>query len=155
MGPDEYDALIADPEAYFRRALLPRFGSAFAPLAGLAPFSDMMEAASMPFNILPFADPAVVEGVQQLAEAARESFAWLRATGAADADAAGRLGIPPEVGGLGQGPLRRAGRHAPRNQGHHDRPLPAAGQDPGGGRALRAADDRLWVCARRRAPKLR
>ena len=48
MGPDEYDALIADPDAYFRRALLPRFGSAFAPLAKLAPFSDMTEAASMP-----------------------------------------------------------------------------------------------------------
>ena len=75
MRADEYDALIADPEGYFRRALLPRFGSAFAPLAGLAPFSDMMEAASMPFNILPFADPAVVEGVQRLAEAARESLA--------------------------------------------------------------------------------
>ena len=62
MEADEYDALIADPEGYFRRALLPRFGSAFAPLAGLAPFSDMMEAASMPFSILPFADPAVAGG---------------------------------------------------------------------------------------------
>ena len=104
MGPDEYDALIADPDAYFRRALLPRFGSAFAPLARLAPFSDMTEAASMPYNILPFADPAVVEGVQQLAEAARESAAWLRATGAAAADAAARLGIPPEVGGAAKAP---------------------------------------------------
>ena len=104
MGPDEYDALIADPDAYFRRALLPRFGSAFAPLAKLAPFSDMTEAASMPYNILPFADPALVEGVQQLAEAARESAAWLRATGAAAADAAARLGIPAEVGGAAKAP---------------------------------------------------
>ena len=104
MRADEYDALIADPESYFRRALLPRFGSAFAPLAGLAPFSDMMEAASMPFNILPFADPAVVEGVQRLAEAARESFSYLKAMAAADADAAGRLGIPPELGGSAKAP---------------------------------------------------
>ena len=104
MGPDEYDALIADPEAYFRRALLPRFGSAFAALAGLAPFSDMTEAASMPFNILPFANPAVTEGVQRLAEAARESSSWLKATGAAGADAAARLGIPPEVGGAAKAP---------------------------------------------------
>ena len=59
----------------------------------------MTEAASMPYNILPFANPAVVEGTQQLAEAARESAAWLRATGAAAADAAARLGIPAEVGG--------------------------------------------------------
>ena len=33
MREDEYDALIADPEVYFRRSLLPRFGSAFASLA--------------------------------------------------------------------------------------------------------------------------
>jgi uroporphyrinogen-III decarboxylase len=104
MKPNEYDALIADPEGYFRRALLPRFGSAFAGLSGLGPFSDLMEAASMPFNILPFANPAVLEGVQKLAEAARESFAWLGATGAADADAAGRLGIPPEMGGSAKAP---------------------------------------------------
>ena len=50
MGEDEYDALIADPEVYFRRTLLPRFGSAFAPLAGLAPFTDMMEATTMLFS---------------------------------------------------------------------------------------------------------
>ncbi len=36
MKPDEYDALLADPEGYFRRSLLPRFGTAFAPLAGHA-----------------------------------------------------------------------------------------------------------------------
>jgi hypothetical protein len=104
MRADEYDALIADPEGYFRRALLPRFGSAFAPLAGLAPFSDMMEAASMAFNILPFADQAVVEGVQRLAEAARESFAYLKAMRAADAETAARLGIPPELGGSAKAP---------------------------------------------------
>ena len=72
MREDEYDALIADPEVYFRRSLLPRFGSAFAPLAGLPPFTDMVEATTMLFSIPAFADPAVVEGVQKLAEAARE-----------------------------------------------------------------------------------
>ena len=105
MKADEYDALIADPEGYFRRALLPRFGSAFAPLAGLAPFSDIMEAASMPFNILPFADPAVVEGVQRLAEAARESFsvpegAWALRTPTRLVG----LGMPPELGGSAKAP---------------------------------------------------
>jgi uroporphyrinogen-III decarboxylase len=104
MRPDEYDALIADPESYFRRALLPRFGSAFSCLSGLGPFSDLMEAASMPFNILPFANPTLVEGMQRLAEAARESFVWLKATAVADADAAARLGIPPEIGGSAKAP---------------------------------------------------
>jgi uroporphyrinogen-III decarboxylase len=104
MREDEYDALIADPEAYFRRVLLPRFGSAFAPLAGPAPFTDLMEATTMLFSILPFADPAVVEGLQKLAEAARESLAWLMTTGAAGADAASRLGIPSSMGGLAKAP---------------------------------------------------
>ena len=104
MREDEYDALIADPEVYFRRSLLPRFGSAFAPLAGPAPFTDMMEATTMLFSILPFADPAVVEGVQRLAEAARECLAYLMTMGAAGADAAGRLGIPSSFGGLAKAP---------------------------------------------------
>ncbi len=104
MKAEEYDALIADPENYFRRVLLPRFGSAFAPLGTLGPFSDLMEAGGMPFNILPFANPAVAESVQRLADAAKDSLAWLGATKAADADAAGRLGIPPELGGSGKAP---------------------------------------------------
>ncbi len=54
MKEDEYDALIADPEVYFRRSLLPRFGSAFKALANPAPFTDMMEATTMLFSILPY-----------------------------------------------------------------------------------------------------
>ena len=104
MREDEYDALIADPEVYFRRSLLPRFGSAFAPLAGLPPFTDMMEATTMLFSVIPFADPAVVEGVQRLAEAARECLAYVMATGAAGADAAARLGIPSSFAGLAKAP---------------------------------------------------
>ena len=104
MKEDEYDALIADPDVYFRRSLLPRFGSAFAPLAGLPPFTEMMEATTMIFSILAFADPAVVEGVQRLADAARECLAYLTALGASGADAAGRLGIPSSFGGLAKAP---------------------------------------------------
>jgi hypothetical protein len=104
MNEDEYDALIADPEAYFRRSLLPRFGSAFAPLGQLPPFTDMVEATTMLFAILPFADPAAVEAMQRLADAARECFTWLMTTGAAGADAAGRLGIPSSFGGIAKAP---------------------------------------------------
>jgi len=96
MKADEYDALIADPEGYFRRSLLPRFGSAFSSLAAMPPFTDFMEAAAIPYNLLGFAAPGLVEGMQRLAAAAGECFAWLEVTGAAAADAAGRLGIPPE-----------------------------------------------------------
>jgi len=104
MREDEYDALIADPEGYFRRALLPRFGTAFAPLAGLPPFTDFVEAAAMPYQVLGFGDPTLVEGMQRLAEVAGECFKWMKTTGAAAADAAGRLGIPPEWSGSAKAP---------------------------------------------------
>jgi hypothetical protein len=104
MGEEEYDALIADPEVYFRRTLLPRFGSAFAGLAGPVPFTDMMEATTMLFAILPFADPAVLDGVKRLTEAAQECLKWLMTTGAAGADAAARLGIPRAMAGFGKAP---------------------------------------------------
>ncbi len=104
MREDEYDVLIADPDVYFRRVLLPRFGSAFGPLANLPPYTDMMEATTMLFGLLPFADPAVVEGIKRLNEAAQECLRWLMTTGAAGADAAARLGIPRAMSGFGKAP---------------------------------------------------
>jgi hypothetical protein len=104
MREDEYDALIADPEGYFRRALLPRFGTAFAPLAGLPPFTDFVEAAAMPYQVLGFGDPTVVEGMLGVADVAGEGLLGSTTTGAAAADAAGRLGIPPEWSGSAKAP---------------------------------------------------
>jgi len=104
MEEDEYDALIADPETFFRRSLLPRFGTAFQGMAGVAPAWEMMEATTMLFSILPFADPAVVEGVQRLADAARECLKYLTTIGAAGNDAATRLGLPRSTGGLAKAP---------------------------------------------------
>lgn len=104
MREDEYDALLADPEGYFRRSLLPRFGTAFAPLASLPPFTDFMEAAAMPYNMLGFGDPDLMEGMQRLTEAASECFKWMRVTCAAAAEAAGRLGIAPEWSGSSKAP---------------------------------------------------
>ncbi len=129
MKADEYDALIADPSDYFRSTFLPRVGSAFAPLATLSPFSEMMEATTMMFGILPFANPAVVEGVQRLAEAARESLAHLMTVGAATRRCGGSSGHTAPGRRHSQGPLRCPGRHFARHQGHRHGPLPAAGED--------------------------
>jgi uroporphyrinogen-III decarboxylase len=104
MKAEDYDALIADPSDYFRTTFLPRIGTAFAPLAGLDSFVNIMEASMMSVNVLPFANPAVLEGVQRLAQAAGESFRWLMTVGAANVDAGARLGIPPMVGAMGKAP---------------------------------------------------
>jgi uroporphyrinogen-III decarboxylase len=104
MKAEDYDALIADPSDWFRSTYLPRIGSAFAPLAGLDSFVNMMEASMIWVNILPFANPAVLEAVRRLTEAAQESFRYLMTVGAANVDAGARLGIPPMAGAMGKAP---------------------------------------------------
>ncbi len=104
MREDEYDALIADPEVFFRRYLLPRFGGAFSGLAAFPPLTDMMEATTMLFALPAFADPALLAGMEKLAAAARECLAYLMAMGKAGMDAAGRLGIPSSFAGLAKAP---------------------------------------------------
>ena len=46
------------------RTLLPRIAAAFEPLAALDPFADIIEAAGLPYNLIPFADPAFLEAAQ-------------------------------------------------------------------------------------------
>ncbi len=104
MKSEEYGALLADPEGFFRRTLLPRFGSAFEPLAAMPPLTDFLEAAAMPYNLMGFATPGLVEGMGKLAATAGECFAWMGAIKAAEQDAAGRLGIAPEWSCSGKAP---------------------------------------------------
>jgi hypothetical protein len=91
LEAEDYDTLIADPSDYFRTTLLLRRGTALAPRAGLDSFVNIMDASMMSVNVLPFANPAVLEGMQRPAQAAGESFRWLMTLGAANADAGARL----------------------------------------------------------------
>jgi len=104
MRPEEYDALIADPSAYFMRVLLPRFAKGFEPLAALDPFTDFVEAATLPYGLIPFADPAVVEAIERLAEAGRATQEFLKAMGEMSTDVAARLGLPVPFSGLVKAP---------------------------------------------------
>lgn len=104
MKPGEYDALIADPSAYFLRVLLPRITEAFEPLATLDPFSDIIEAVVLPYSLIPFADPAITEAVKRLAAAARAMLDYLDAMGSMSADLASRLGLPVFWAGMVKAP---------------------------------------------------
>jgi uroporphyrinogen-III decarboxylase len=104
MRADEYDALIADPSAYFRRTLLPRIASGFEPLAVLDPFSDFVEGAALPFGLLPFADPAVLEGLRKLAAAGEATLEYLEVVAGARREVAGRLGLPVLASGAVKAP---------------------------------------------------
>jgi uroporphyrinogen-III decarboxylase len=104
MKPEEYDALIADPSGYFMRVLLPRIAGAFEPLAALDPFADIIEAAGLPYNLIPFADPAFLEAAQRLAAAGQATLDYIEAMDAMNADLAARLGMPPFLGGMVKAP---------------------------------------------------
>ncbi len=104
MREDEYDAFLADPEVYFRRYLLPRFGGAFSGLAVFPPLTDMMEATTMLFALPAFADPVVMTAMEKLAAAARECLTYLMTVGKAGVDAAARLGIPSSFAGIAKAP---------------------------------------------------
>ncbi len=94
MAADEYDDLMADPSAYFMRSLLPRLADAFAPLAALQPFTDTLEAVALPFTILPFGEPDVVEGLRRLAAAAAATSEYLETVNTMCGDVTARLGLP-------------------------------------------------------------
>jgi uroporphyrinogen-III decarboxylase len=104
MKAEEYDALIADPSGYFMRTLLPRIAAAFEPLAALDPFADIIEAAGLPYNLIPFADPAFLEAARRLSEAGRATLDYVEAMEAMNADIAARLGVPPFVGAMVKAP---------------------------------------------------
>jgi hypothetical protein len=104
MKADEYDALIADPSAYFMRSFLPRIAEAFEHLAVLDPFTDILEAPGLPYSLIPFADPAVLEGVRKLAGAAQAMLEYLDAYGTMSRDLTSRLGLPLFWSGLDKAP---------------------------------------------------
>ena len=104
MAAEDYDALIADPSAFFMRSYLPRIASAFAPLATLDPFSDMIEPAGFPYGLIPFADPEVIAGVRRLADAGEAMLDFLDSVKRRTTDVVSRLGLPAPWGGMVKAP---------------------------------------------------
>jgi hypothetical protein len=104
MKAEDYDALIADPSGYFMRVLLPRFAEGFEPLAALDPFSDILEVATLPFNLAAFADPAVLEGVRRLFAVAEATVEFIEAIGTMNGGVLARLGLPMSLAGLVKAP---------------------------------------------------
>ena len=96
MKADEYDALIEDPSDYFRRTFLPRIGSAFAPLAGLDSFANMMEASTHALQHLALRQTRPCwKACGGWPTPPQETLRYLTVTGAANADAAARWGYRP------------------------------------------------------------
>jgi hypothetical protein len=118
MKAEDYDALIADPSGYFMRVLLPRFAEGFEPLAALDPFSDILEVATLPFNLAAFADPAVLEGCGRRGDRRIHRGDWHDEWRGPGSPRPAHVACRP-----GQSALRHPGRHLARHAGHRDGPL--------------------------------
>ena len=104
MKDDEYDLLINDPSSYWQRYYLPRMFGALAPMANVAPFTDLIE---MPFvfpYFLPFSAPPVKEMLQKIMEAGDIAMDWLQTIIAIDGKQIATRGMVGLAGGATKAP---------------------------------------------------
>ncbi|MBN1631214.1 MAG: hypothetical protein JW990_15745 [Thermoleophilia bacterium] len=76
MLAHEYDELIADPNFFLFRRVLPRMIGAYEGLAGLATPHDMRALSLCPPHVMSWGQPGVLEAVGRLAEAGRQMQQW-------------------------------------------------------------------------------
>jgi uroporphyrinogen-III decarboxylase len=106
MGPDDYDALIADPEGYCMRVYMPRVFSALAGWQMMPSFYGSTEMPFVPFMMVPVGVvPPVREAFQTFLEAGQATAQWLGAVAQVSAVTLGQMGLPPTAGGFTKAPF--------------------------------------------------
>lgn len=109
MKADEYDALIADPSAYFMRGYLPRVFGALSNFPMIGPFTDILELPFTGGSIIPFGLPPVQEALKKLMEAGQAALEWIGACLAIDGETTATLGLPGLMGGFTKAPFDTLG----------------------------------------------
>jgi hypothetical protein len=105
MGPDEYDALIADPEGFCMRTYMPRVCGALAGWQMLPTFFSTVELPIVPFMMAAVGMPPVQEAFQAFLEAGRATLEWLGASAQIGAVTLGEMGLPGIAGGFSKAPF--------------------------------------------------
>ena len=105
MTPDDYDALIANPEGFLWRSYMPRVMGAMGGMSLLPGSLGTLELPFVPFMMVNFGIPPMVEGLKALMEAAQATMDWLAANGQAGAVSLGELGLPGTMGGFTKAPF--------------------------------------------------
>jgi uroporphyrinogen-III decarboxylase len=105
MRPDEYEALIANPEGFLMRTYAPRVVGALAGWQMVPSMLGTTELPFVPFMMVNFGIPPMQETLKALAEAAQAAFEWLGANGQIGAVALGQLGLPQTFGGFSKAPF--------------------------------------------------
>lgn len=105
MRPDEYDALIANPEGYCMRTYMPRVFGVLAGWQMLPTFYGSIEMPFVPFMLAPIGMPPVQEAFQAFLEAGQATLEWLGANAQVSAVTMGEMGLPATAGGFTKAPF--------------------------------------------------
>jgi hypothetical protein len=105
MLENEYEEMIADPEAFLLRKYIPRAYKKLKGLEILPTLFTSVEMAMSPALFVPMGAPAMQEALQALLEAGKQAWEWAQASGRVTQIAQGRFGIPTPVGGYSKAPF--------------------------------------------------
>jgi hypothetical protein len=105
MKADEYDAFIADPEAFYMRVYMPRAFSALQGWAMLPSFFATMELPVIPALMIPAGLPPVQEAFKAFLEAGQAALEYAEAAGKADGYLQTNYGMPALPGGVTKAPF--------------------------------------------------
>ena len=105
MLADEYDQLIANPEGFFMRTYMPRAFEALEGLRMLPSLYNLMEFPMLPMLTGMLAAPPVREALQALLDAGQLTAEMRGAMGKITNEVAGKMGIPPTLGGFWKVPF--------------------------------------------------
>ena len=117
MKGDEYDALIADPEAFYTRIYMPR---AFGALTGLGMLSSAWATVEIPFApifLVPFGLPEGQMALKALLDAGQEALNWVNALEDLEGGILRERGLPRLPGGCTKAPFDMIGDTVRGTQG--------------------------------------
>jgi uroporphyrinogen-III decarboxylase len=105
MTADEYDVLIADPEAFILRTYMPRIFGSLTGLSILPSLLGSTELPFLPFMLAPLGMPPLHDAIQALSESAQMSLDYLNASGKIHVKALSEMGLPGTMGGSTKAPF--------------------------------------------------
>lgn len=105
MAADEYDQLIADPEAFYMRVYMPRAFGALGAFQMLPSMWATMELPMAPAFFVPVGIPEVQKAFQAFMDAGKAALDWAMALDQTEGDLLSRLGMPRLPGGFTKAPF--------------------------------------------------
>lgn len=105
MMADEYDLLIADPEAFMTHTFIPRVCGALGGFRMLPITLGATELPFVPFMLATLGMPQVRDAMKTLMEAAQASLEWMDASAKINAKIQREMGTPGTMGGFSKAPF--------------------------------------------------